>query len=607
MWKFRELMRGEPERDPHEAEFFNVGDLDASSSLVREVIQNSLDAKISSEVPVQVKFLFGKYESNHDDDYYRDLIPHLQSCEFLKENLQMHKCVPFIVIEDFNTTGLDGVITRDDVGDRSSISNYYNFWWREGKSNKGGTKAGRWGLGKVVFNVVSQLRSFWGLTIRKDDKQEILLGKAVLKTHIHNKKRYNYYGYFAQNDNIEPISSTKALKEFHQKFGLSRKKEPGLSVVIPLPMEEIKPFKVIRATVIHYFFPIIKGDLIVEVDWKDNHTILNNMTLPQIAKAVQDWGDSAWEDCQIEALLRFVNEATKTEERDMIFLQHPSDKLKMSGDLFGAELERAIEKYASGGFLAIRVPITIRPQNEQIAESYFDAFIQKDESLNHSEEFYIRSGITISGIAMLRQKKARTLLYANDEAISKFLGDSESPAHTDWKERTENFKKMYERAVETLRYIRSGLREIVVILDQPPEGIEHDFLKDFFFVYEEAEGEKKRISRTPKVELEKKRAKFGVSQLQSGFRIRLSDDKMSLPIGVLVRVAYDIRRGNPFKRYHIYDFDLASKKVKKDLRGGTFTSIENNIIKLKIESTDFELKVFGFDDKRDVIIDIQEE
>lgn len=44
-WHFRELDQWEPERDPREAEFFHITNL--SEAIVREFIQNSLDAKIS--------------------------------------------------------------------------------------------------------------------------------------------------------------------------------------------------------------------------------------------------------------------------------------------------------------------------------------------------------------------------------------------------------------------------------------------------------------------------------------------------------------------------------------------------------------------------------
>jgi len=45
MWKFKRVEPGEPERDPHEPEFFRLKN--PAEALVREVIQNSLDAKMT--------------------------------------------------------------------------------------------------------------------------------------------------------------------------------------------------------------------------------------------------------------------------------------------------------------------------------------------------------------------------------------------------------------------------------------------------------------------------------------------------------------------------------------------------------------------------------
>jgi hypothetical protein len=46
-----------------------------------------------------------------------------------------------------------------------------------------GRKNGRWGLGKLVFPIMSASRCFFGLTVRQGDPTPLLLGQAVLRTH----------------------------------------------------------------------------------------------------------------------------------------------------------------------------------------------------------------------------------------------------------------------------------------------------------------------------------------------------------------------------------------------------------------------------------------
>ena len=86
MWVFRELTKGQPERAPHEAEFFNVGDLDPSASLVREVIQNSLDAKITEKDSISVRFTFDTIKNSEKNKFFVGLKEHLESCGFDLDN-----------------------------------------------------------------------------------------------------------------------------------------------------------------------------------------------------------------------------------------------------------------------------------------------------------------------------------------------------------------------------------------------------------------------------------------------------------------------------------------------------------------------------------------
>ena len=84
----------------------------------------------------------------------------------------------FLTIEDFGTTGLIGSYeTRDD-------QNFNDFWRRVGRSHKASNKGGSWGLGKLVFPVSSDIRTFFGLTVRHDDPgRSLLMGQAILAGH----------------------------------------------------------------------------------------------------------------------------------------------------------------------------------------------------------------------------------------------------------------------------------------------------------------------------------------------------------------------------------------------------------------------------------------
>ena len=258
-WFFKEIERGIPERNPRETEFFRINA--PGEAVVREFIQNSLDARKNQE-PIKVKISFHSTRRENVSIFLEDtLISHLNACGLL-EGREYPEEVPYILLEDFNTTGLEGPYKPD-----AREGDFYNFWWREGISQKTGQRAGRWGLGKTTFHIVSKIRTFWGLTVRGDGKI-LLMGKALLKTHSLNEKRYHYFGCFSLEDSM-PVEDNSILSRFRNSFAISRNDtETGLSVIIPLPVDEINFDSIRKGVILHYYYPCtvhIDHDRVVSV------------------------------------------------------------------------------------------------------------------------------------------------------------------------------------------------------------------------------------------------------------------------------------------------------------------------------------------------------
>lgn len=602
MWRFSTVPLGQPERSPREAEFFKDNDL--PSSLVRETIQNSLDARSIDKKNIFVRFTFETHPRKNVDPYYKDLLDHLRSCEF-ENSYQAGNDIAFLLIEDFGTRGLDGPITRD-IGGVESKSNYYNFWWREGISKKEGRAAGRWGLGKTVINLSSQLRSFWGLTVREDDKKELLLGKALLRTHNHGGQLYNYFSYFSDAQDSQPLTMGAELSEFKRRFKITRGiTEPGLSLVIPLPKNTLTPESLIKSSIMHYFFPIMKNDLTVEIKNPDGIITLNSNTLSREAMK-QNWEDTEWQNTPVERLMSFIEEVCNCSNDKVFDLLVLENQSKISAELFGDYLQTAKDLYAGNKLLAIRVPVKISSKKTNLLTSHFDIYMKKDDQLEKPNEFYVRAGITVSGIRLLRGN-VHALLHAHDEHVSRFLGDSENPAHTDWKERTEDFQEKYNAATATLRFIRSSLREISKIVDIAPTQIDHDFLKDIFYLEEAEIGQTPDINPPPGpfTPIKPSPRIFSLTQRHGGFRVTLSEENIALPFIALLRVAYETRKGNSFSNYHPFDFNFEGDSIKTQVKSAKLVSATGNKINIIIENRDFELVAEGFDKNRDLVVDIR--
>ena len=147
-WGF--LKRGVARKGVTELDQFSKN---ISSSLVREVIQNSMDAREDLSKPVRVNFSLHQLDNDMAVEF-REIVSldalkqHFEACG--RETALLGSApISLLVVEDFNTTGLTGEIDCDDH------KNFYNFWLAHGDSDKGGKSGGRWGLGKYVFSLSS--------------------------------------------------------------------------------------------------------------------------------------------------------------------------------------------------------------------------------------------------------------------------------------------------------------------------------------------------------------------------------------------------------------------------------------------------------------------
>jgi len=278
---------------------------------------------------------------------------------------------------------------------------------------------------------------------------------------------------------------------------------------------------------------------------------------------------------------------------------------RISEELFGDKLSEAMTLYEESKLLMIKAPVVIEPSGKDPIISYFEIYLQKDDLLKDPDEFYIRSGITISEISLIKQN-VRALLSVEEEPVSRFLGDAESPAHTNWKEKTEGFRDKYNNAVRTLRYIKNSMKLIVGILETPPPGLDKEFLDDIFYKTTPIDEGKGTVTKKPEIPETLVKRKFSIRPKKGGFSVILINKEVELPIKIQLMAAYDTKESNPFKAYHIFDFNFEDGAIEKEISGGLVCLASKNVLNILVQDHDFKIEVTGFDEKRDVIVDIQE-
>jgi hypothetical protein len=625
-WRFRRMHPGEMNIDPIEAEFFSTEALGSlSDALIRESIQNSLDARRPDE-QLRFRVSFPAAEALLRDERRELYLAGLRSHVYASRVGLNAAILPapdeplsFIVLEDFGTRGLQGDPAQSEDADNDPQdgprNDFFFFWRNVGRSRKHASELGRWGLGKTVFQAASRINSFFALTLRANDRRQLLLGQSVLKIHKLDGERFYPYGYYGafENDFALPIEAPDAVADFERDFGLDRGANPGTSVVLPYPDASLTPRAIVDSVVRHYFMPILGGRLVVEIvdgaqiDRLDTQSLVERFTRIESA-----------EGAALVRVFELARWAMHLPRDEHTLLRGAAENMAPRWDdaCFGDDaLQRLRQAFQDGGRIAVSAPVWVKPEGANPILSRFDVYLERDETLDRADDHFVRDGITVTGVRSGLPKGIRALVLIRDRALSSLVGDSENPAHTEWQERSPKFKDKYRHGVFTLRYIKSVPRELVRLLTRPSEQRDFALLRQLFSVDMPTEAEVVHRAVDPKKpgtgeeidpaapETIGRDTQFVLQKLRGGFRVR-GRGEGSVPPRVVVTAAYEVRRGSPFRHYHSLDFDLAKPPIDVVAKGAVVAARQGNVLVLDPQTRDFELSVRGFDPHRDLRVKV---
>jgi hypothetical protein len=629
-WHFKPLEEGDTVRDPIQGEFFSTEAIENSAdALVREGIQNSLDARRVGEllrVRIRISGREQAVSSSSTEWLLRGNWEHiLAPGNGLREPPQPIDPCRFVTFEDFGTSGLEGDPRqwRKVSGQRN---NFFNFFRAEGHSDKGETDRGRWGVGKTVFPRSSRISSFWAVTRRASDGVGMMLGRTILKSHdLADGRTYVPDGYFGNRNpdsrTILPVVDNQLIEKFCQTFGLQRKTEPGLSIVIPFYDEaEITAATVQHAVVVGYFFPILKGELFVEiVDSTGTVTVLDHSNLEAVA-GTSDRSRNLMPVIQLSAWSR------ELQESDFTCLNQPpaSRAPKWSSELFPeGSIETLRKLFKAGERVAIRVPMPIREKRKEAAWSYFDVFLTNDGSDKRGRPIYVRDGITISNVQVPGSTThgIASLVLVSDKPLSTMLGDSENPAHTEWQINCSHFRDKYEY-VSYIAFVATSAAAILRLITESDVEEDPSVLIDLFSLPKPRDEESTKTRRKkpkdtkpessaddpPKPPPPKPKS-FRVTKSKGGFSVTNGDGEVPQPECLMVEVAYDDRTSNPLNGWYRTDFDFEKLKVSapKELADSVkVLSASGNQLLLRVVQPQFRLNVTGFDERRNLFVRVVE-
>jgi len=630
MWIIPELGPNETRQQSKLDRFFDHQT--KAQALVRESIQNSLDAGISEDKAVEIKFSFHKLSKDILKKYFKgknhDIEKHLNSCG-ISIPLKSLRC---LVIEDFNTEGLTGSIDNMEYDDNDNpvSGNFIGFWWSEGLSDKRKGSGGSHGVGKITLSTSSNINTFFAYTVRKDEPKKLLIGYSQLKYHSfdrHQFKGYARYGKMDEKEQIWPYGEgedSKIIEKAQNDFNLNRINQSGLSVIIPGIDVEIDFKAIIQSVVKEFYIPLMRGQLKVEVSDLTQH-------LKVEANNIISTAEKYLKDPKDKELIKSAQEMLRLLESKMFYPKHDTDLGKVRGreilpeDFTEEDLKTMQSYYSFGKMVGVTIPIKLNIQNkksgkEELKNSRFHIFIQNNEDLKLKRSTnYIRDKLLINneGAGTIKPFSV-AFLYVNENELSDFLKYAEDPGHERWV-----YKTLYENGNinsendTPLRLIKSSISDFYNVLAGVGEDqIVDNVLPEIFNVPEKKAGGKKGFT-SPYPDPDPKTKSFSpfvISKLNGGFKVRQSNDikqlldeeLITIPFNIMIETGYYKITGGGVNKYNTLDFDLSNKNQFEVIYENTksITQKENKLI-VEVEDDNFSITVIGFDENRDLEIKCQ--
>ena len=646
-WNFREMMPREINSNPMERELIASGSSEAiSERLVREVIQNSLDASLrrieqdEGLPPVRVRFSLrgvrNPLDSNMAAKYTEGISPHLaagldEHDDFRAQAAQGQLSgggMTYLVVEDAGTAGLEGDWRQfdDEDGDDSEDNFFYWFFRNVGRSGKSGAQGGSWGIGKWVLPDASQASAFIAVTCRRSDNEVLLMGQNVLTKHTIDGKRYPPYGYFGliEDDLDVPLRLSETehrpvIERFIQDFGLQFRDEPGLSVVIPFPRvggeNDLTKDRIAAAVVHNYFYPIIAGRLEVIVD-DDNGaaTEITTDTIDDVLHHIPMAESGERSMSSYQRLFDMCREAATLPDTAYVELSAPPQNSDRYGHF--EEITNLQGRYREGELLAFRITTSVRRKGASAdTPTTFRLLVQHDDSLKDGHDYYVRGWLSLSDMDDIKKYPARALLVVDQQdELAELLRDSEPPAHTHWRPQYSELTKSWTAPKRHIEEVMHAPKNLLAIWEAAPVPIDRDAFADIF--PDLSPGNRTRPTGQtgpPRVGPIKPPpppppSEFVIQRSGVGFSLQLSPNLSAPPQRVHLQVAYEIPRGSPLSAYSPHDFTLHGESALDVVVQGCSVSPgeKGNELIIAIEDSDsFSLVIRGFDPRRDIFTKVQ--
>ena len=167
-------------------------------------------------------------------------------------------------------------------------------------------------------------------------------------------------GYFGLADSdgfVAPVGEDSIIDDFCSTFRIARKKESGLSIVMPWVNADIKLNELVSAVLRGYFYPILEGALVVTVETSDESIMIDDCTITELTNRYLEKGDA-----DLRPMLHLAKWAAFAKPEEYVTL-NPTDPTRpvwVQTLLPADKIESLKTRFEAGDKIAIRAPLTVR-------------------------------------------------------------------------------------------------------------------------------------------------------------------------------------------------------------------------------------------------------
>ncbi len=359
--------------------------------VVRENIQNSMDAKLSDKETVIVSIKCGEMNSKvvPGIDEIKERIHSLEegniyareTIEHMKESIAKD-IIKYISFEDSNTKGLSGAKygrSDENKGTWQAYAYKKGAHHIEEDHELEGSRGGSHGVGKIASNSASDIHTMFFANCDEFGNQHIG-GTIQLIEHKYKDKFYRATGDFTDvriDDNGNEI-----YYPFENNFDeVFRKDTRGLKIIIPFLREEFYDLKsIVKSVCDNFFVAIIEGSLVVDV----NGININKDSIIEIVKNEDYYEEQDLSEIKKEFTPIYVNTKLKNEPIDIMI---PDKK----GNKYNFDLYIQYNKELKRGRTAIVRTIGMKIEDKKISSHVRDPYNAVLIPKGHKEDIFLKS------------------------------------------------------------------------------------------------------------------------------------------------------------------------------------------------------------------------